>query len=89
MSQTVTVANGFEKRVKGPSGKIRPAVDWAIEITGKSGGLVVVRTYFSSNPPQEAEKRALADKAVLFVQKRLAEGWLPWGDIAEVDENKG
>jgi hypothetical protein len=47
--------------------------------------MVVVRTYCSSNPPQEAEKKALAEEAVLFVQRKLEQGWLPWPGVLEVE----
>ena len=47
--------------------------------------MVVVRTYFSSNPPQEAEKKALAEKAVLFVQQKLEQGWIQWPGVLEAE----
>src|SRR5260221_6522929 len=65
MSNTVTVEKAFVTHFKQPSGRSRPGVDWAIQIAGERSGMVVVRTYFSSKPPQEAEKKALAEKAVL------------------------
>ena len=49
--------------------------------------MVVVRTYFSSNPPQDAEKKALAEKAVLFVQRKLKQGWLPWPGVLEYEDD--
>ncbi|MGH7867540.1 MAG: hypothetical protein ACREP9_07885 [Candidatus Dormibacteraceae bacterium] len=48
-------------------------------------GSPVVRTYCSSNPPQEAEKRALGEKAVRFVQKKLEQSWLPWPGVLEAE----
>jgi len=65
MSNTVTVERGLTAYFKQPSGRSRPGVDWAIQIAGERSGMVVVRTYFSSNPPQDAER---TEKAVLFVQ---------------------
>jgi hypothetical protein len=49
--------------------------------------MVVVRTYFSSNPPQDTEKKTLAEKAVLFVQRKLEQGWLPWPGVLEVEDD--
>ena len=49
--------------------------------------MVVVRTYFSSNPPQEEEKKALAEKAVLFVQRKLEQGWIPWPGVLEYGDD--
>jgi hypothetical protein len=50
-----------------------------------TAGTVIVRTYFSSSPPQEAEKKALADKAVLFVQKKLEQDWIPRSEFLEAE----
>jgi hypothetical protein len=36
--------------------------------------------------PKEAEKKALADKAVLFVQRKLEQGWVPWAGVLEYEE---
>ena len=85
MSNTVTIERGFAGSFKQLSGRSRPGVDWAIQISGARSGVVVVRTYFSSNPPQETERKALADKAVIFVQKKLEEGWVPWAGVLEVE----
>ena len=85
MSNTVTVEKGFAASFKQPSGRSRPGVDWAIQIAGERAGMVVVRTYFSSNPLQEAEKKALAEKAVLFVQQKLEQGWIPWPGVLEAE----
>jgi hypothetical protein len=71
MSNTVTVEKGLAGYFKQPSGRSRPGIDWAIQIAGARSGMVVVRTYFSSNPPEEKEKKELAEKAVLFVQKKM------------------
>ena len=85
MKNTVTVEKGFTGSFKEPSGRSRPGVDWALQITGAHSGMVVVRTYFSTNPPQEIEKKALAEKAVQFVHKKLDEGWIPWAGVLEVE----
>ena len=81
----MTVEKGFAASFKQPSGRSRPGVDWAIQIAGERAGMVVVRTYFSSNPPQEAEKKALAEKAVLFVQQKLEQGWIQWPGVLEAE----
>ena len=49
--------------------------------------MVVVRTYFSSNPPQDVEKKELAEKAILFVHRKLKEGWMPWAGIMEYEDD--
>lgn len=78
---------GFAGHFKQASGRSRPGIDWAVRITGARDGVVVVRTYFSSDVPREAEKKALADKAALFVQKKLDQGWLPWGGVLEYEDD--
>lgn len=85
MNNTVTVVNGLAAYFKQPFGASRPGVDWAVEITGERAGTVVVRTYFSSDPPQDAERTVLVDKAVLFVQKKLEEGWIPGPGVLEAE----
>ena len=87
MRNIVTVEKGFAGHFKQASGRSRPGVDWAVRITGARDGIVVVQTYFSSDMPQEAEKKALADKSALFVQRKLDQGWLPWpGGLEHEDE---
>lgn len=76
-SNTITIENGLAAHFQQPSGSSRPGVDWAVRITGERTATVFVRTYFSSDPPQDAEKKTLADRAVLFVQKKLEQGWIP------------
>jgi hypothetical protein len=86
MSYSVTVENGLAGHFKQDTGRSRYGIDWVIRIAGPRGGVVIVRTYFSSDMPQEAEKKALADKAVLFVQRKLERGWLPWGGVLEYED---
>jgi len=60
----------------------------ATRITGEQAGTVIVRTYFSSNPPRETERSALADKAVRYITKKLATGWIPEREsFLEADED--
>jgi hypothetical protein len=87
MNERVTVEKGLVAYFKQPSGCSRPGVDWAIQISGGRSGMVVVRTYFSSNPPQDSEKKELAEKAVRFVQRKLEQGWIPWPGVVEFEEN--
>jgi len=87
MSCTITVEKGLAAHFKQTSGRSRFGVDWVVRITGTRDGVVVVRTYFSSDMPQEAEKKALADKAVLFVQRKLEQGWLPWPGVLEYEDD--
>ena len=87
MSNTVTVEKNLVGHFKQASGGSRLGVDWAVRITGARDGMVVVRTYFSSDMPQEAEKKALADKAALFVQRKLEQGWLPWPGVLEYEDD--
>jgi hypothetical protein len=77
MSSRVTIGQGLTAYFKQPSGPSRPGIDWVVQITGEQAGTVLVRTYFSSNPPRETERQALADKAARFITKKLATGWLP------------
>jgi len=81
MNSTITIEEGLAAHLKQPSGRSRPGVDWAVRIAGERAGVIIVRTYFSSDPPQAEEKQALADKAVLFVQRKLEQGWIPQPDI--------
>ena len=89
MSNTVTVENGFAGHFKQGTGPSRYGVDWAVRIAGAQAGVVIVRTYFSSEMPQESEKKALADKAVLFVKRKLERGWLPWPGVLEYEDDAG
>jgi hypothetical protein len=87
MSNTITVEQGLAAHFKQPSGQSRPGVDWAVRISGDRACVVIVRTYFSSNPPQEAEKPMLADRAASLVRKKLEEGWVPEPDsFLQVDD---
>ena len=87
MSNTVTVENGFAGHFKQATGRSRYGIDWVVRITGGRDGVVIVRTYFSSDMPTEAEKKVLADKAVLFVQRKLEQGWLPWPGVLEYEDD--
>ena len=87
MGCTTTVLTGFDKRVRQPGSRTRPCIDWAIEICGEPAGVVVVRTYFSSNPPQQEERCELERKAVEFVKRKLNEGWMPWPGVMECEED--
>jgi hypothetical protein len=85
MSNTITIKGGLNAFFKQPSGPSRPGIDWAVNIAGERTSTVIVRTYFSSSSPEESEKQALANKALLFVQKKLAEGWIPTSGVLEVE----
>ena len=85
MSNRITIEGSLLRSFTQPSGPPRLAIDWAIQISGARSGMVVVRTCCSSNPPQEAEKKALGEKAVLFVHTKLEQGWLPWPGVLEAD----
>ena len=87
MSNTITVENGLAAHFKQPTGRSRYGIDWVVRITGARDGVVLVRTYFSSDMPSEAEKKALAAKAVLFVQRKLQQGWLPWAGVLEYEDD--
>ncbi len=86
MSTTVTVENGLAGHFKQATGRSRFGTDWVLRITGARDGVVIVRTYFSSDMPSEAEKKALADKAVQFVKRKLEQGWLPWPGVLEYED---
>lgn len=84
MNSTITIENGLAAYFKQAAGPSRPGVDWAIRISGERAGMAMVRTYFSSDPPQESERQMLADKAIRLIQQKLAEGWVPQGEVLEV-----
>lgn len=87
MSHTVTVVNGLSAHFKRPQGPSRPGVDWVVQIAGEHTVTVMVRTYFSSDPPKEAEKAALAEQAARCITKKLATGWVPGTErFLEADE---
>ena len=86
MSNLVTVENGLTGHFKQATGRSRYGIDWAVRIKGARDGVVIVRTYFSSDMPQETEKKTLADKAVQFVQRKLQQGWLPWAGVLEYED---
>jgi hypothetical protein len=77
MSNTITVEKGLAAHFKQLAGPSRPGVDWMVRIAGDQSGVVIVRTYFSSSPPQESEKPALANKAASLVRQKLEQGWTP------------
>ncbi len=85
MNSTITIENGLAAYFKQPSGPSRPGIDWTIRISGERAGTAMVRTYFSSDPPQDSEQQALADKAIRLIQKKLAEGWIPQGGLLEAE----
>jgi hypothetical protein len=87
MNHTVTLARGFDKSVKQPFGAPRRGIEWAIEIAGAHTGMVVVRTYFTSHSPDDAERQMLAEKAVRFVERKMADGYLPWPGVLEYEED--
>jgi hypothetical protein len=37
--------------------------------------------------PPESEKKVLAERAVLFVQRKLAQGWLAWPGVLEYEDD--
>lgn len=84
-NSTITVEQGLAAHFKQPTGESRPGVDWAVRITGERACVVLVRTYFSSSPPQQSEKRAMADRAIHFIQEKLERGWIPeQGEMLEI-----
>jgi hypothetical protein len=59
-----------------------------VQIAGEHASTVIVRTYFSTSPPQETEKPSLADKAARFITEKLAAGWFPGKEnFLEADED--
>jgi len=87
MKHTITLARGFDRSFKQPLGAPRRGVDWAVEIAGAHTGMVVVRTYITSHSPEVAERKELADKAVRFVERKMAAGYLPWPGVLEYEED--
>ncbi|MGO8970774.1 MAG: hypothetical protein ACLQDQ_14540 [Myxococcaceae bacterium] len=88
MGNTVTIESGLSAYFKQPKGPSRPGVDWAVKITGERAVTIVVRTYFSTDPPRETEKTAMAEQAGRFITKKLATGWFPRTEsFLEVDDD--
>ena len=86
MSYTIAVEEGLEAYFRQPSGPSRPGIDWKICVSGDRAGSVIVRTLFSTDPPNDAEKAALADQAARFVRQKLEQGWTPeTGSLLQVD----
>jgi hypothetical protein len=87
MTNTITVEKGLAAHFKQSSGESRPGVDWAVRIAGERAGVVLVRTYFSSDPPQQSERQAMAERAVHFVRRKLDQGWIPQPGLLEVESD--
>jgi len=85
MSNTITVQKALFAHFNQPSGPSRPGAVWAIEIEGERTATVMVRTLFSKNDPDEAEKKAASDKAVELVRQKLEQGWIPQQEMLEVE----
>ena len=85
MSNTITVQKALFAHFNHSSGVSRPGAVWAIRIEGERAGTVMVRTYFTKNIPDDAEKKAAADKAVLLVREKLEQGWIPRSEMLEVE----
>ena len=77
MENTITIEKGLAAHFNQSAGSSRPGVAWTIRISGARAGTVIVRTYYSSDPPQQSEQQALANKAMHFVQEKLEQGWIP------------
>ncbi len=82
----LAVKSGLSAYFNQPSGPSRPGVDWAIEIAGKPSVVVLVRTYFSSDPRNDAEQGALMEKAISFVRQKIEQGWIPESDTSFLAE---
>jgi len=83
LKNIVAVEKGLVAHFKQPSGPSRRGVDWMVRISGDSAGVVVVRTYFSSDSASEDEKQSLARKATELVRTKLEQGWVPAPGILE------
>jgi hypothetical protein len=77
MSYRITVEHGLAAHFNQANGPSRPGVDWMLRIEGSKTGVAVVRTYLSSPSATEEEKAQLAQKAVAYLQAKIATGWLP------------
>jgi hypothetical protein len=85
MENTITIEKGLAAHFKQTSGHSRAGVDWAVRIFGARAGTVIVRTYFSSSPPERCEQQALANRSILFIEKKPAQGWIPQPGILEAE----
>jgi hypothetical protein len=87
MNSKITLEKGLSAYFKQPSGPSRPGVQWFVQIYGQQESLVLVRTYYSSNSPQESEKQEMAEKAIRVVKQKLEQGWIPkQEEFLEADE---
>ncbi len=63
-----------------------PGVLWAVHCAGDNRQhTFLVQTYFSSNPPDQREKQALADKAKDYIAARLRAGPIAPDEQHELD----
>ncbi len=77
---------GLSAYFKQPNGTSCPGIDWCVRIR-ESGKTLLVRTYFSTDPPNESERQSLAERAVAVVMMKLRTGWSPEdGDFIEAEK---
>jgi hypothetical protein len=62
-------------------------VHWVVNVSGTNLDTnVLVRTLFSSDPPDQSEQEAMAELALTEVRSKLATGWKPEdGESIEVE----
>jgi len=86
-AQTAVFAEkGLSAHFKKPNGESCPGIDWCVRIR-ESGKTVLVRTYFSTDPPNEPERQVLAERAVAAVVEKIRDGWLPHnGELVDTEQ---
>ncbi len=75
MTNDLNIEDALTAYFNQPNGPSRPGIDFAIRIEGDNPAKVIVRTYFSSDPPQAVEQGMMAAKAIFFLRDKLASGW--------------
>jgi hypothetical protein len=83
----LSVASGLSAHFKQPDGSSLPGVDWFVNVSGPDVNTnVLVRTLFSSDPPDQSEQESMSKLALAEVRSRLAAGWKPEdGESIEVE----
>jgi hypothetical protein len=83
----LSVTSGLSAHFKQPDGPSVPGVDWIVSVSGPDVNTnVLVRTLFSSGPPDQSEQESMAELALAQVRSKLAGGWKPAdGESIEVE----
>ncbi len=83
----LSVTSGLSAHFNQTDGPSLPGVDWIVNVSGPDVNTnVLVRTLFSSDPPDQSEQESMAELALSEVRSKLAGGWKPVdGESIEVE----